>query len=172
MRLFIALPVPANAGRRLIRTQNALIKKGARGRAVPPENLHLTLVFLGNVPDPAPVTEALKAVPAPKTALAFEKLTLFGDVTVALFGRNAALDAYVRELRAALDAAGVSYDRQAFRPHVTLMRRTALPAGLRLASFEPQLQTLTLPVKEVRLMQSDLSGDVPKYTALYIQKNR
>ena len=172
MRLFIALPVPADAKRRLTGTQAALLKKGARGRAVPPENLHLTLAFLGSVPDPAPAIEALKAVPAPESALSFEKLSLFGDVTVALFLRDAALDAYVRDLRAALDQAGISYDRQAFRPHVTLLRKTALPANLWLASFEPRLQTLTLPVKEVRLMQSDLSGEAPEYTAIYIRKTR
>ena len=170
MRLFIALPVPEGLQRALTQTQAALRRHGVRGRFTPPENRHMTLVFLGNVPDPAPVIAAMKSVRLPRETLRFDRLTLFGDVLVALFQPNNALAAYVKALRAALDAAGLPYDRQAFRPHITLCRKTAFPAAdFRLLPVERSLHGVRLPVTEVRLLSSDLSGDQPKYTALYTE---
>ena len=170
MRLFIALPVTADVRRALEKTQTALQKAGVRGRFAPPENLHMTLVFLGNVADPAPVIGAMQRVRLPKTALEFDRLTLFGDVTVALFKPDDALDRYVRALRKALDDVGVGYDANAFRPHITLARKTALPEAFRLQPFERRLRGVRLPVREAVLLSSDLSGEVPRYKAVYAMK--
>ena len=171
MRLFIALPAPDDVQRTLTLTQAALRRHGVRGRFTPPGNQHLTLVFLGSVPDPAPVVAAIKHVRLPRETLRFDRLTLFGDVLAALFQPNEALDTYVKALRAALDAAGLPYDRQTFRPHITLCRKTALPsADFRLFSIEQSLRDTFLPVKEAHLLASDLSGDQPKYTTLYTEK--
>lgn len=167
MRLFIALPVPADVRRALTETQAALRRHGVRGRFPPPENLHMTLVFLGNVEDPVPVIEEMRNLRLPKTELLFDRLILFGDVLAALYRQNEALTAYVKTLRAALDAAGLPYDRQAFRPHITLCRKTMFPAAeQKCAPFERDLRSARLPVKEALLLRSDLSGDRPRYTAL------
>ena len=171
MRLFIALPVTEDARRALCETQTALQKRGVHGRFSPPENLHLTLCFLGSVDDPSPVTDALRRVPVPRTALRFDRLTLFGDVLAALLKHSDPLEDYVRALRQALDEAGIRYDRQAFRPHITLCRKTAFPdPAFRLFPFERGLRRVRLPVREVRLMASDLSGPNPRYTAIYTQR--
>ena len=168
MRLFIALPVPADVRRALAETQARLLRQGAGGRMVPPENFHMTLVFLGSTADPAPAIAALQSVPVLKTALEFDRLTLFGDVLVALYKKNETQEQYVRALRAALDAAGVRFDRQAFRPHITLCRKTALPGPtFRLGPLERPLRSLRLPVKETRLTASDLSGECPRYTVVF-----
>ena len=171
MRLFIALPVTAELRRTLEETQTALRRQGVRGRFTPPENLHMTLAFLGNAEDAAPAIEALQSVRLPRAALTFDRLTLFGDVLVALFKRNDALERYVTALRAALDEAGVPYDRQAFRPHVTICRKTSLPCpDFRLFPAERPLRGVRLPVKETRLYSSDLSGETPRYTILFFKK--
>lgn len=170
MRLFIALPVTAEVRRTLVETQAALRREGVRGRFSPPENLHLTLCFLGNA-DPAPVIEAMFRAQAPRTALTFDRLTLFGDVLVALLKPNDALAQYARALRAALDDAGIGYDRKALRPHITLCRKTALPAAaFRLSPYERPLRGFRLPVLEAQLMASDLSGETPRYAAVFRQK--
>ena len=171
MRLFIALPVTADVRRALENTQAELRRQGVRGRCTPPENLHMTLAFLGNVDDPAPVIAAMRRVPLPQTALRFDRLTLFGDVLAALYRPDAALEQYVRALRSALDDAGIGFDCKAFRPHITLARKTAFPsADFRLYPLARPLRGARLPVTEARLMASDLSGDAPRYTAIYTQK--
>ena len=172
MRLFIALPVPADVRRALTETQARLLRLGARGRTVPPDNFHMTLAFLGFAADPAPAIGALQSVPVPKTALEFDRLALFGDVLVVLYKKNETQEQYVRALRAALDAAGVRFDRQAFRPHITLCRKTALPSpDFRLsdAAAKP-LRALRLPVREARLFSSDLSGGAPKYAVVFTKR--
>ena len=165
MRLFIALPVTEGANRTLQKTQEALQRMGVDGRFTPPENRHLTLAFLGDAEDPAPAMKALRSVKIPRTSLIFDRLTLFGDVLVAVFKKNDALERYAAALRAALDAAGVSYDRKAFRPHITLCRGTAIPRRdlLRLNVAERSLRGKRMPVTEARLYASDLSGKTPRY---------
>lgn len=171
MRLFIALPVTAETRQALEEAQTVLRRQGVRGRYTPPENLHMTLVFLGNVEDPAPVIEAMRRVRVPRTAVRFDRLSLFGDVLVALFRQDDALEQYARSLRATLNETGIGYDRKAFRPHITLCRKTALPRpDLRLYPFEYPLRGLRLPVTEARLTASDLSGETPRYSAVYTQK--
>ena len=113
----------------------------------------------------------MRRVPLPRTALAFDRLTLFGDVLVALLGPNDALAQYAQALRAALDDAGIGYDRKAFRPHITLCRKTALPsAAFRLSASGRPLRGLRLPLREAELTASELSGETPQYSAVFRQK--
>ena len=170
MRLFIALPA-GGAEKALQSTQAALQKMRVRGKFAPPENLHITLAFLGETPDPAPVIAAMKRVPLPQTGLRFDRMTLFGDVLVALIKPNEALQTYVRLLREALDEAGIRYDKKAFRPHVTLARKTALPSPeFRLFPFERGLKNTRITVRSAVLFSSDTSGETSVYTALFTQK--
>jgi RNA 2',3'-cyclic 3'-phosphodiesterase len=50
MRLFLGLPIPPELAQTLIRLTRAI--ELPKGRHTAPENLHLTLVFLGEVPEP------------------------------------------------------------------------------------------------------------------------
>ena len=168
MRLFIAMPV-GSAEKALLQTQAELRKIGVRGRFSPPEKLHLTLAFLGETPDPASAVEAIKKVRVPKLKLSFGKLTLFGDALVALIAPDETLEAYARQLRDALDAAGIRYDKKAFRPHVTLAKKAALPDAVRLAAAQRGLQQAKLQTAQTILFCSDTSGETVKYTALYVQ---
>ncbi|MBQ7639306.1 MAG: RNA 2',3'-cyclic phosphodiesterase [Clostridia bacterium] len=167
MRLFIALPVTAGVKRAIADTQKELKRRGVNGRYTPPENLHMTLVFIGNAKETEKISRALRKNPVPRTALTFDRLALFGDTLVALYKNSAALESYVRELRKALDEEEVSFDRQAFRAHVTLCRKAApQPEGPRFWECGSTLKSVRLPVNRVLLFESDLSGKTPVYTAL------
>ena len=169
MRLFIALPAPEGARRALEDAQKALRRQGARGRFTPPENLHMTLTFLGSVKDPVPVIEAMRGIDPARTKLVFDRLTTFGSVLVALFRPDDAAEQYVHALRAALDEAGIKYDRKSFRPHVTLCRDASFPPSLRFDSIENTLRGVGIPAEKVQLTSSDLSGETPRYTVIYTQ---
>ena len=51
MRLFIAIMLPEEAGKKILKFADALKRKGVTGRFVPLENLHLTLAFIGEYND-------------------------------------------------------------------------------------------------------------------------
>ena len=59
MRLFAALPLDEAGIRELFRYRRELERMGVRGNFTRPENLHITLAFLGEQPDWRPAAEAL-----------------------------------------------------------------------------------------------------------------
>lgn len=129
MRCFLALPVPEPLIPLLLAAQDVV----AVGRAVPEENLHLTLAFLGEQPDYAlaELDAALGAV-LPGCALALGGLVSFGGRRVKLLAAGVVPEPGLAALRssvvAAVRAAGIDLPRERFRPHITLIR---FGAGLR-----------------------------------------
>ena len=61
MRLFLAIQLSPAVREALLTAQDALRRQG-RGSFPPPENLHLTLAFLGEAEDPARARAALAEV--------------------------------------------------------------------------------------------------------------
>ena len=63
MRLFIAICLNENMKSALIDAQNQMYEGGVRGNYSSEDNLHLTLAFIGEYPDPEDVLDAIKTVP-------------------------------------------------------------------------------------------------------------
>ncbi|WP_298831462.1 RNA 2',3'-cyclic phosphodiesterase [uncultured Piscinibacter sp.] len=124
MRLFIALWPDDEVRRQLAAAQAAW---GWRSRAVrvPPERLHLTLHFLGEVSEP--VAEALRER-LPPSGLACElcldrpSLWPHGIAVLEAGTVPPALAELHGELALRLQALGLRTEGRAFRPHVTLAR--------------------------------------------------
>jgi RNA 2',3'-cyclic 3'-phosphodiesterase len=125
-RLFFALWPDAAT-----RAALAALQRGLRGRATAPENLHLTMAFLGMQPSAVlPVLrELLAAMPQPELSLGLDSLGYFSRARIAWAGmRHAppALREWHAELAHRLLAQGIGHDREyGFTPHVTLMRNAA-----------------------------------------------
>jgi RNA 2',3'-cyclic 3'-phosphodiesterase len=128
IRVFVALPLAEAAVEALVAQQAGL----PAGRAVPPENLHITLAFLGE--HPMPVVEdvhyALAPMSSPEFSYAFDGLGLFGDrprVVHAAVRPEPALKHLRDRVLEAARGTGLSLPRERFVPHVTLAR---LPQSL------------------------------------------
>ena len=124
MRLFIAVELSEEMKNALRRAQDELCDHGVRGRFTPAENMHLTLAFIGEVPDAEPVLEALSKVSFTPFSLCLEGLGCFGDLWWAGMEASDALASLARTVRHALADAGVPFDRKRFSPHITLIRKT------------------------------------------------
>ncbi len=125
MRLFVAIDLPWTLRERLTGLAGGL--KGARWQ--PPENHHLTLRFLGEMPrhmaEDADV--ALAAVHAPAFDLVVRGVGVFAKPgrPASLWAgveRSPALDHLQARIEVALQRAGVEPERRRFSPHVTLGR--------------------------------------------------
>ena len=111
MRLFIAIRFDAAFLDALTDFQARMKARNVRGRFSPPENLHLTLAFVGEYGDPDAVMDALDAVPFEPFALRLEGIGHFGDLYWAGLAESPALAAYAKRLR------------KRFSPHITLIRK-------------------------------------------------
>jgi len=133
LRLFVACELPAEMKAALASLQEALRKKGApRLRWVRPEGVHLTLKFLGAVPQEkvAAIREALSPTVQgiPPLALSLAEVGTFGDrrgarvVWVGMQGDLEPLARLQQRVEKALEPLGFPPERRAFSPHLTLAR--------------------------------------------------
>ncbi|MBS0564386.1 MAG: RNA 2',3'-cyclic phosphodiesterase [Proteobacteria bacterium] len=124
MRAFLAIDLPDEAAARLADLQARL----RVGHAVPPENLHLTVAFLGEQGDGAleELHFLLERLPARPFTLSFGPLACFGGGAPrslhAEIRPTPELAALHRQVMGALHSAGIETERRRFRPHVTLSR--------------------------------------------------
>ncbi|MGE0415713.1 MAG: RNA 2',3'-cyclic phosphodiesterase [Acetobacteraceae bacterium] len=126
MRLFVALDLPWTLRERLA----SLIGAGIAGaRWVPPENYHLTLRFIGEVPgyQAEEIDHALLGLKARGFPLTLSGVGTFarGGKTTALWvgvDRNPDLDHLRNKIETALQRCGLDPERRKFQPHVTLAR--------------------------------------------------
>ncbi|WP_135469551.1 RNA 2',3'-cyclic phosphodiesterase [Crenalkalicoccus roseus] len=125
LRLFVALPLPAEVRGRL-----AALSGGIPGaKWVPPENYHLTLRFIGEV-EPwraQEVDDALATIRARPFALSLRGLGTFergGKISALWVGaeRTEGLAFLQGKVETALQRAGLEPERRRFAPHVTLAR--------------------------------------------------
>jgi RNA 2',3'-cyclic 3'-phosphodiesterase len=130
-RLFFALWPDAAARAALADVaRNTASRYG--GRAVPAANLHLTLVFLGEV-DPAKIDALRRAVDGVACAgfpFVLDRIGGFRRAGVAWAGCRQsppALFTLQSTLEARIRAAGFSPDDRAFAPHLTLARHVREP---------------------------------------------
>jgi len=102
--------------------------KRAGGKRVLPENLHVTLVFLGSVDEAteAALISAANAIVVPKLTITFDRLDFWRKPRIlCLTGRTegSELKTLVVELNAVSQVLGIETDTRPYTPHVTLIRK-------------------------------------------------
>ncbi|MCX7643737.1 MAG: RNA 2',3'-cyclic phosphodiesterase [Rhodobacteraceae bacterium] len=124
IRCFAAIDLPGPVRDRLAMLSQLL----PLPRRLPPENLHLTLAFLGEIPEPVAEEAHLSfaAIRAEPFALELRGLGLFGGGKPRLAYAGVApeprLDRLQAKVEAAARRAGAPVEARRFVPHVTLAR--------------------------------------------------
>lgn len=170
MRLFVALDLPWSVRAQLA----ALSGSGIPGaRWVPPENFHLTLRFIGDIPSHVArdVDDALLGLRARGFDLTLTGMGVFskGGISSALWvgvEKTPALDHLRTKIETAIRRCGLEPERRKFQPHVTLARLDN-PAERKLAGFVQAhnlFRTQPLPVEHFTLFSSILCKAHAVYT--------
>ena len=123
MRLFIAICFDDNMLDSLVEIQDDLVRGGVKGNYTPRENLHMTLVFIGEYDDPEQIEEVMRNVPLRSFSVKLSGYQPFKDMFFANFEENENLRDYVKRLRKALLDEEIPFDRKKFSPHVTFLRK-------------------------------------------------
>jgi len=173
MRLFVAINFERDTLLKLTALRDKLRSNSSRGNFVPPENLHLTLVFLGEC-NQAQVDAAKKAMDKvifDPFEIRIDSLGRFkrdgSDLWWAGVRENDELLGLQRALSKALTRAGFSLDRKKYRPHITLGRRVVTRFPPR--KVEPFGQIVT----SIDLVKSEQVNEVLTYTPIYrVRENR
>lgn len=126
MRLFVALEIPETVRENLAAIRKNFSSVGLQLRWVPPENLHVTLKFIGRVPGEKlqPIIEALRSVRADKPVqVEFSGLGgLPAGVYWAAIESSVALKTLAAQIDQSLRPLGIVGENRPFHPHVTLAR--------------------------------------------------
>ena len=169
MRLFVALDPPASVREALA----ALVADVPGARWTPPEKMHLTLHFLGDVPEAevSPLDAALAGVEGRAFSLAVGRLGAFPNsrsarVLVAEVSAPSELAALHARIGAALEGLGMATERRPFRPHFTLARLKAPEREAVRAFLVQPVPALSFAVEAFHLYQSRLHPKGAEYTRL------
>lgn len=122
MRLFIAIQLNDEMKDLLQDMQKKMRSYGVRGNYTKRDNLHLTLAFIGEHDDPERILEVMKSVELRPFSIRTAGTGSFRKLWWAGIDGGAALEAYTRRLRRALEQADIPFDRKKFSPHITLVR--------------------------------------------------
>ena len=182
MRLFVALEIPA-AVRDNLAAQVAELRElsakvaDKRPRWVRPENLHVTLKFIGEV-SPAKlegIRGALSAIRSDAPVqIEFRRLGFFPNeqhprVLWAGLDASPNLSSLARDIDGALETQGIARERRAFTPHLTLARfePPGLHEKLRAAIQKNGAREFgSFQTREFYLIESKLKPSGAEYTTL------
>lgn len=134
MRTFIALEMP-EAFASDIAALSRILKASIEGRFIPADTYHLTLAFLGDIPE----TDSARAVDAMETACADAPLIALKSDGLGKFGRASDATLWLgitpvpelmqlaERIREELAAQAIAFDGKPLKPHITLARRVRIP---------------------------------------------
>lgn len=175
LRLFVAIAVPPEVLEILIDIQNRFKNLDLDAKWVKPENMHLTLKFLGKTSKVSQIKQGLaKALSnEPEFTLSLGGTKVFPDIKrprvlgVGLHSACEPLAQLHKNVEGHLAPLGFPPESRPFSPHWTLAR---IKSGKNKKLLAQQLNIIghvaSFKVKSVRLYQSRLTPEGAKYTVL------
>ena len=179
IRSFIAVDLDEpNVRERIISAQRGLDQTRAQLKLVDPSILHLTLRFLGEIPQGTveSVKDAMNGVQFSPFEVefsgmgAFPNLNRINVVWVGIIRGQEQLNEIFRQLEPKLRQIGLAPDNKGFSPHLTVARVRSAVNKDALADFVSSMREADfgrMPVSVVRLKKSTLTPKGPIYTTIH-----
>ena len=176
MRLFIALLLPDQALQELLRVQGLLRRRFRDLKYPSAPQLHMTVKFLGEVPDETveDITAVLSETAAqfPPFELRLESAGFFPPegkprvVWVSGGASSESLFGCARRLETEYSLLGFAPEKRGFTPHITIARAKRAPFALARAVTELEVQPISFHVESLSLMRSVLKPSGAQYSQL------
>src|SRR6516165_10166415 len=175
MRLFLAVDLPDQVRHELAVVQNALKPLTDSARWVSPDSIHITLKFLGEVPEKVvdDIDTALAGLSWKPFTVTVHGVGFFpGNRSPRVFwaGMEApTMQDLAEELDSRMERVGFDKEKRAFRPHLTLARArdTRIDSSLVTASAKYEEHNFgSFTADRVFLIKSTLNPSGPVYEKL------
>jgi len=176
MRLFVAVEIAPEIRDKITEFVSQIKPNLANARWSRPEGLHITLKFLGNVPDQkrSAVEDKLRGIGAGHFSLSLSEVGVFPNVKsprVLWVGVGASDDLakLAEQVEAALAPLGFEREKRAYTPHVTLARfndRDKKADASAVLSSGPKAGFGTMTATQFHLYESKLSPQGSRYSKL------
>ena len=179
IRSFIAVDLDdASIKDRISKTQHDLELTGASLKAVQPEIMHLTLRFLGEIPQATVerIIETMGDLRFSPFEVEFSGVGVFPNIKrisvvwVGITRGQERLEEIFQQLEPKLRQMGLPPDNKGFSPHLTIAR---VKSGLNKEQLAKSIENMRdvefgkMEVKAVRLKKSTLTSRGPIYTTLH-----
>jgi 2'-5' RNA ligase len=177
VRLFVALEIPSAVRENLAALLKSLRTVSPQTRWMRPENLHITLKFMGEVPETklAAIRNALADARSEQpVTLDFRGLGFFPNenhprVFWAGIEASPNLKTLAADIERAMEKLGIPREQRPFSPHLTLARfePSGLPERLRSAIQENRAHEFgSFRANQYQLIESKLKPSGAEYTTL------
>ena len=170
MRLFVAINFSDETVKQLLSLRDELRSCSEKGRFSAPENMHLTLVFLGecDTKQTASAKAAMNGVHFEPFSISMDSVGRFqrngGDIWWAGVQKSDVLLGLQKDLSDKLNDAGFALDVRDYSPHITLGREVVTDAKPR------RIQPLGESVSRIELMKSERISGKLTYTAIHARE--
>lgn len=163
MRIFIAIRLTEAFKASIMDAQEGLREQGVRGNFTRPENLHLTLAFIGETDRIDDIKAAVASVKLDPFVITTGQLGCFNGRSRVLWmgiqGKEKMKTLALR-LRKALDERGINYSHGPFQPHITLVRQpTETPLDI-------EVEDACMTIRDIVIMKSERIDGRLVYTTL------
>ena len=166
MRLFIAINFNEELKDALLDIQDALWDCGMHGNFTKEENMHMTLAFIGEYPDPRRVKDIVEGIAFDPFEIKLSGIGSFGRLWWVGTEASEPLVKLAKNLRHRLADAKIPFDKKKFSPHITVVRNARMEGG-RIEDFEmPPGSEASMMVDHISLMRSDFGKGGVRYTEL------
>jgi 2'-5' RNA ligase len=172
MRLFYAVNFSNTVKKRLLDIQNALKAQASKGNFTLEDNLHLTLAFIGEVPQDrsGPLLQIAHAFVVTPFELRLSGLGRFrrdgGDILWVGIEENKNLISIYNKLSGQIIDAGFDIEKRKFTPHLTLAREARLRPEFELTAYSERVEPIVTEIKKISLMKSERINGRLTYTEI------
>ena len=170
MRLFLAILFEEPVKDRLCEAMELIRRSTRTSRLTRRENLHLTLVFLGELREAGKVREAMEEIRTSPFPLEIRGLGRFqrdgGDLYWAGIEPSLPLQNLYLELKNALAGKGIAVEDRPYRPHLTLARQAVEKPEIPFYMLKNRLEPVKTKAAAVSLMKSERIEGRLVYTEL------
>lgn len=171
MRLFIAVNFNDEIKDSLQKDMARFAEYAVEGNFSRRENLHLTLVFIGETENVQGAKDAMAVIDDKPLTLAIHGFGRFrragGDIYWRGIKQNNELENIYHKLIKSLANQGFAIDYRQFKPHLTLGRQVVTKPEFDMYKFEKTLPRLHADVNRISLMKSERVAGRLKYTEIY-----